>query len=63
MGSQGPKASSQLAFFYKSIAGRYRPVRVAYGPITDRYIFIKNANWVQANYEYSDQPVPMRRLI
>ena len=50
-------------FFYKSIAGRYRPVRVAYGPITARYIFIKNANWVQANCEYSDQPAPTRRLI
>ena len=26
-----------------SIAGRYRPVRVADGPITPRYRFIKNA--------------------
>ena len=31
---------------YKSIAGRYRPVRVADGPITARYRFIKNAYWV-----------------
>ena len=30
---------------YKSIAGRYRPVRVADGPITARYRFIKNASW------------------
>ena len=29
----------------KSIAGRYRPVRVADGPITTRCRFIKNANW------------------
>ena len=31
---------------YKSIAGRYRPVRVADGPITVRYRFMKNASWV-----------------
>ena len=31
---------------YKSIAGRYRPVRVADGPITACYRFIKNASWV-----------------
>ena len=31
--------------FYKSIAGRYQPVRVADGPITARYTFIKNASW------------------
>ena len=30
----------------KSIAGRYRPVRVANGPITARCRFIKNAYWV-----------------
>ena len=30
----------------KSIAGRYRPVRVADGPITARCRFIKNASWV-----------------
>ena len=34
------------SILYKSIAGRYRPVRVADGPITARYIFIKNAYWV-----------------
>ena len=28
-----------------SIAGRYRPVRVADGPITARCRFIKNAGW------------------
>ena len=33
-----------VSILYKSIAGRYRPVRVADGPITARYRFIKNAN-------------------
>ena len=37
-----------VSILYKSIAGRYRPVRVADGPITARYIFIKNAYWVVA---------------
>ena len=32
----------QVSILYKSIAGRYRPVRVADGPITARYRFIKN---------------------
>ena len=31
---------------YESIAGRYRPVRVADGPITARFRFINNASWV-----------------
>ena len=35
-----------VSILYKSIAGRYRPVRVADGPITARYRFIKNAYWV-----------------
>ena len=34
------------SILYKSIAGHYRPVRVADGPITARYRFIKNAYWV-----------------
>ena len=34
------------SILYKSIAGRYQPVRVADGPITARYRFIKNAYWV-----------------
>ena len=34
------------SILYKSIAGRYRPVRVADGPITARNRFIKNATWV-----------------
>ena len=34
-----------VSILYKSIAGRYRPVRVADGPITARCRFIKNASW------------------
>ena len=34
------------SILYKSIAGLYRPVRVADGPITALYRFIKNASWV-----------------
>ena len=34
-----------ISILYKSIAGRYRPVRVADGPITARCRFIKNASW------------------
>ena len=37
---------SPVSILYKSIAGRYRPVRVADGPITAHYRFIKNASWV-----------------
>ena len=33
------------SMLYKSIAGRYRPVRVSDGPITARCRFIKNASW------------------
>ena len=36
-----------VSILYKSIAVRYRPVRVADGPITARYRFIKNASWVK----------------
>ena len=35
------------SILYKSIADRYRPVRVADGPIMARYRFIKNASWVE----------------
>ena len=38
-----------VSIVYKFIAGRYRPVRVADGPITACYIFIKNASWVLAD--------------
>ena len=34
-----------VSILYKSLAGRYRPVRVADGPITARYRFIKNNGW------------------
>ena len=37
--------SNPASILYKSIAARYRPVRVADGPITARYRFIKNAYW------------------
>ena len=37
-----------VSILYKSIEGRYQPVRVADGPITARYRFIKNAFWVVA---------------
>ena len=33
--------SNPVSILYKSIAGRYRPVRVADGPIRARYRFIK----------------------
>ena len=33
-----------VSILYKSIADRYRPVRVADGPITTRYRFIKNTS-------------------
>ena len=38
------------SILYKSTAGRYRPVRVADGPITARCRFIKNAYWVGLIY-------------
>ena len=39
------------SILYKFIAGRYRPVREADGPITACYIFIKNALWEQLYFE------------
>ena len=39
------KKDSPVSILHKSIAGRYRPVRVADGPITARCRFIKNAIW------------------
>ena len=39
-----------VSILYKSIAGRYRAVRVADGPITARYRFIKNVSWVAFLY-------------
>ena len=40
------------SILYKSSAGRYRPVRVADGPITARCRFIKNAYW--AVFKHND---------
>ena len=39
--------SCPVSILHKSIAGRYRPVRIADGPITARCRFIKNASWVK----------------
>ena len=44
--------SHPVSILHKSIAGRYRPVRVADGPITDRYIFMKNASWAVIQREF-----------
>ena len=38
------RGNTQVSILYKSVAGRYRPFRVADGPITARYIFTKNAS-------------------
>ena len=40
------KGNYPVSILYKSIAGRYRSVSYPDGPITARYRFIKNANWV-----------------
>ena len=40
-----------VSILHKFIAGRYRPVRVADGPITARCRFIKYAGWV-GNVKY-----------
>ena len=37
---------SPVSILRKSIAGRYRPVRIADGPITVRCRFIKNASHI-----------------
>ena len=37
--------ANPVSILYKSTEGRYRPVRVAIGPITARCRFIKNASW------------------
>ena len=40
-----PACMHPVSILHKSIAGSYRPVRIADGPITARYRFIKNVNW------------------
>ena len=42
---QNEKCNVPVSILYKSIAGRYRPVRVADGPITTRYRCIRNTTW------------------
>ena len=46
-GSQGIR-KNPVSILHKSIAGRYRPVRVADGPITARFRFMLNASWEDA---------------
>ena len=41
----GEETNNPVSILYKSTAGRYRSIRVADGPITARYRFIKNAYW------------------
>ena len=41
----GVRTKSPVSIQRKSIAGRYRPVRLADGPITARCRFIKNTSW------------------
>ena len=43
-----PRNNPASICFYKSIAGRYRPVSYPDVPITARYRFIKNAYWESA---------------
>ena len=44
--------NNPVSILYKSIAGRYRPVRVADGPITARYRLIKNDSWETDSQTY-----------
>ena len=44
----GSENTSLVSILHKSLACRYRPVRVADGPITTSCRFIKNACWVEA---------------
>ena len=54
------KELSPVSILYKSIAGRYWPVRVADGPITARYRFIKNASWeVEASTKWVNMQVEL----
>ena len=41
----GGRSTFPVSILHKSTAGRYRPVRVADGPITAHCRFIKNASW------------------
>ena len=55
-----------VSILHISIAGCYRPVRVADGPITARSRLIKNASWLVGNFIYIFgviQPLPFAALI
>ena len=43
-----------VSILHKSVAGHYRPVRVAEGPIKARYRFIKNISWAGVAYSLYD---------
>ena len=43
-----------VSILHKSIAGCYRPVREADGPITARYRFMKNASWVVVTFKTTE---------
>ena len=54
------------SILHKSTAGRYRPVRVADGPITARCRFIKNASWkplFQIGTNNFESAVSLERMI
>ena len=44
------ESKNPVSILHKSIAGRYRRVRIADGPITARCRFMKNASWEQYSY-------------
>ena len=48
-----------VSILYKCIAGRDRPVRVADGPITACYTFIKNAIWIVCIFNTDSKAVCM----
>ena len=50
--------SFPVSIFYKSTAGRYRPVSYPDGPIKARCRFIKNANWVGYYRMYRWKQIP-----
>ena len=60
---QGTKPDP-VSILHKSITGHYRPVRIADGPITARYRFIKNASWEQTTMKaHSEQPQSPTRKV
>ena len=67
MGAQRPRRliSFPIKHSLRSIAGRYLLIRVAYGPITALYKFIKNASWIHCPPEDTLDPTecPAQTLI